>query len=59
MDSEQMAEEQRQGGRREMFLQAVRYYRSWSDEEQHEVDRESFSIGPSSYGQPIAQLATS
>ncbi len=54
-----MAEEQRQGGRREMFLQAVRYYRSWSDEEQHEVDRESFSIGPSSYGQPIAQLATS
>lgn len=53
-----MAEEQRTGGRRELFLQAVRYYRQWSDEERQEAESEGYSIGPSSFGHVAEELVS-
>lgn len=58
MDYATMAEEQRTGGRRELFLQAVRYYRQWSDEERQEAESEGYSIGPSSFGHVAEELVS-
>ena len=41
-----------------MFLQAVRYYRPWSDDEQQEVDTEGYGIGPSSFGAAVEELVS-
>ncbi len=58
MDYATMAEDQRQGGRRQMFLQAVRYYRPWSDDESAEAEREGYTVGPSSFGSAPEQLVS-